>query len=213
MTEPFDSSGLAAARRAMVDCQLRPQAVINRAVIGAMAAVPRERFVPPEQAGLAYADVVVPLGGGRFLSPPIVTGRLLGELAPEPGERALVIGAGTGYSAAVLAAIGLQVVALDDQFTGPEIVGVRFVRGPLAEGWLADAPYDLILIDGAVEQVPDQLAAQLAPGGRIGAVLKRAGVDRLVIGRRSGVGFGFRSIVDADAGDLPGFERPRAFTF
>lgn len=213
MTASSDDSLHAAARRAMVESQLRPQAVIDRGVLAAMARVPRERFVPAAQAALAYVDRVIPLGNGRFLSPPAVTGRLLSELAPQPGERALVVGSATGYSAALLADIGLQVTALDTMPPAAPVPGVEFVSGPLAEGWAKGGPYDLMLIDGAIAQPPDALAGQLAPDGRIGVVIRERGVDRLMIGRRTANGFGLRSLVDADAADLPGFERPAAFAF
>ena len=101
----------AAARSAMVDSQLRPQGVTDRAVLAAMGSVAREDFVPSEVRPLAYVDRSLSLGGGRFLPPPAFLGQLLTQMAPAPGERALVVGAGTGYSAAVLAHIGCEVTA------------------------------------------------------------------------------------------------------
>ena len=213
MNAPIDNTSFAVARRFMVESQLRPQAVINPAVLGAMDRIARERFVPAGQAALAYADRSVPLGNGRFLSPPVVTGRLLSELAPEPGERALIVGSASGYSAALLADMGVLVTALDTMAPLAEVPGVEFVSGPLTEGWAAGAPYDLVLIDAAIEYLPDAILDQLAPSGRLGAVLRDRGIDRLVIGRRTEQGFGLRSMADVDAPDLPGFERPVAFTF
>ena len=210
---PTDTTSSALARRAMVECQLRPQAVIDREVLAAMDTVAREKFVPAVHAARAYADRLVPLGGGRFLSPPVVTGRLLSELEPRAGQRALVIGSASGYSAALLAYIGLDVTAVDTMDPLVKVPGVNFIKAPLPGGWPAGAPYDLILIDGAVDFVPDALSDQLAPDGRIGAVLRERGVDRLVTGRRAGTGFGFRSVMDAEAADVPGFERPQVFTF
>src|SRR4051812_31920870 len=113
MTVQTSIPDFAAARLAMVESQLRPQGVTDRAVLDAMGEIARERFVPGEMRPLAYADRAVPLGDGRFLAAPGVLGQLLTQMAPEPGQRALVVGAGTGYSAAVLAQMGLEVVAVE----------------------------------------------------------------------------------------------------
>src|SRR6478672_2432019 len=206
----------AAARAAMVESQLRPQGVTDRAVLSAMGAVERERFLPEDVRPLAYADRPIPLGGGRSLPSPEMLGMLLTQMAPQPGQRALVIGAGTGYSAAVLARIGLEVVALE---SSPELaarareLGVTVAEGPLEAGHKRGAPYDQIIIDGAVEFVPDAIIDQLADGGRLGAALIERGVSRLIVGRKSGGAFGYLSVSDAGAPALPGFSRPRAFTF
>lgn len=203
-------------RRAMVASQLRTTAVNDPRVIAAMAAVPRERFVPAGRRNLAYADIAVPLGGGRALSPPMALGKMLTELRPQPGDRALVIGAATGYSAAVLARLVESVTALEEQTmaaTATAEPGVRYVHGPLADGWAEAAPYDLILIDGAVETVPQGIVDQLAEHGRLAAAVIEAGVTRLSIGRRSGAGFGLTAFADADAAPLPGFAPPAAFRF
>lgn len=206
-----------AARRAMIDNQLRPQAVSDPLVVTAMATVPRELFVPDASRPLAYIDRMLPLGAGRAMSPPATVGRMLTEVEPKKGERVLVVGAGTGYTAAILFEMGLDVTALESD---PElhsrlaqVPGVRAVHGELAQGVASEAPYDLIVIDGAVEFIPDALVDQLAPGGRLGACLVEGGVQRLVIGRRSSHGFGTKSLADAAAAPLPGFARPRVFTF
>ena len=207
----------AAARRAMVDSQLRPQAVTDSLVVAAMASVPREEFVPAASRALAYIDRVVPLGEQRGLTPPATLGRMLTELEARPGERALVVGAATGYAAAVLASMGLEVTALEsDELLFEHLAslpGVRAVRGPLEGGAPDGAPYDLILIDGTVEVIPEAITEQLRAGGRLGACVMERGVPRLVIGRRSERGFGVKSIADASAAPLPGFSRPKAFTF
>jgi protein-L-isoaspartate(D-aspartate) O-methyltransferase len=137
-------------------------------------------------------------------------------MRPEPGQRALVVGAGTGYSAAVLSAIGLNVTALESSTelaAAARSSKVKIVEGPLEEGHPKGAPYDQILIDGAVEYLPDAIVDQLADGGRLGAALIDRGVTRLIIGRKSGGAFGYLSIGDAGVPALPGFNRPRAFTF
>ena len=200
----------------MVDSQLRPEGVNDPLVTEAMATVPREKFVPAGAQALAYLDRSIPLGGGRTLLAPAVLGRLLTELVAEPGERALVVGAGAGYSARVLEAMGLRVVALE---SSPDLVavatgnGVNTVSGSLEQGHSAKAPYDIILIDGAVEHLPDTLIGQLAEGGRLAGAIIDRGVTRLIVGRKTASGFGYQSIADAGVSALPGFARPPAFTF
>ena len=216
MTAHVPVPDYAAARQAMVDSQLRPQGVNDPSVISAMSLIPREKFVPAEQKPLAYVDRSLPLGAGRAMPAPSVTGLLLTALTILAGERALVVGAGTGYSAAVLAEMGAKVTALESV---PELAaaarknGVKVTEGPLAEGYATGAPYDFILIDGAVEFVPDALVEQLRDGGRLGGALIDQGITRLIVGRKAGGGFGFHSIADSATPALPGFERPRAFTF
>lgn len=209
-----------AARRAMVDCQLRPQGVTGSALLAAIASIPRERFVPPQAVALAYADCSVLLANGLAMSAPAVTARLIDALAPERGERVLVIGAGAGYDSALFAAMGLEVTALEVAgLAGPvgsaakPDTGVNMVTGPLAEGWAKGAPYDLILLDGAVEEIPQALVDQLREGGRIGAALVDRGPARLVVGRRSGARLGLRSIGDAEVPRLPGFGKRLSFVF
>jgi protein-L-isoaspartate(D-aspartate) O-methyltransferase len=147
-------------------------------------------------------------------------GRLLTEAAPRPGERALAVGVATGYAAAVLARLAGSCVALEEDAelaaaARRNLAGcdVRLVEGPLAEGCAALGPYDLILIDGAVEFVPEALVAQLAERGRLAAGLLENGVTRLAIGRRAGDGFAMAAFADAAAAILPGFAKPPAFKF
>jgi protein-L-isoaspartate(D-aspartate) O-methyltransferase len=207
----------AAARRAMVDSQLRPQAVTDPLLVAAMARVPREEFVPADVRSIAYIDRILPLGADRGLSPPASLGRMLMELGPRPGERALVVGAGSGYSAAILAEMGLEVVAVESDpalvANLRELAGVKTVEGPLEDGAPEDGPFDLILVDGQIETLPESLPTQLKPGGRLGACLLEHGVSRLMAGTRSVHGFGLKSFADASMAPLPGFARPRVFTF
>lgn len=206
----------AAARQAMVDSQLRPQGVNDPSVIAAMSAVPREMFVPPEHRNHAYLDRAIPLGEGRALASPEVLGLLLTAMFPERGQKALVVGAGTGYSAAVLAHMGIETVALESSATLSAFArerGIENVEGALVEGHKAGAPYDLVLIDGAVEFVPDEIVDQIKDGGRLGGALIDKGITRLIVGRKAGGGFGYHSIADAATPALPGFIRPRTFTF
>jgi len=203
-------------RRAMVASQLRTTGVNDPRVIAAMGEVARERFVPEARRALAYADALVPLGGGRALNPPMALGRLLTEARLTGGERALVIGAGTGYSAAVLERLVAEVVALEedpDLIARAKAAGVTLVRGPLAKGWAKAAPYDFILIDGAVEHVPQAIVSQAADGGRIAFGLAERDVTRLAIGRVVAGAFGVTIFADAAAAILPGFDRTRGFSF
>ncbi len=200
----------------MVESQLRPQGVTDPAVLGAMGAVQRERFLPVETRALAYVDRSVAIGGGRFLPSPAVLGGLLTQMMAEPGQRALVVGAGTGYSSAVLANMGLDVVALEssaDLATRARELGIDVVEGPLEAGWRKQGPYDQILIDGAVEYIPDAIVDQLADGGRLGTALVDRGIARLTVGRKVGEAFGHLSLGDAGTPALPGFSKPKVFSF
>ncbi len=167
------------ARNLMVDGQLRPNRVTDRRILDAMRSLRRETFVPPAQAPLAYIDQDIQLGGGRVLLKPLVIARLLQLAKPRAGETTLVVGAGTGYGAAILAATGAQIVALEEEARLAETAkrllkdnpNVTIVQASLAEGFAASAPYDLIVIEGAVPAIPDAIGAQLAAGGRLAAIL------------------------------------------
>jgi protein-L-isoaspartate(D-aspartate) O-methyltransferase len=183
-----------AARRAMVLNQLRPQGVTNPTVLAAMGAVPREEFVPAVLRGGAYADRSLIIDGAPMM-PPAELGILLNALDPEAGERALVIGSGGAYSAAVLEALGLEVTRTDSAAPSASHV------------------FDLVLVEGSVEEVPEWVAALLAPGGRVAAAILDRGVARLSIGRGDRDGIGYRSLADAQVPPLPGFEARPQFTF
>lgn len=199
------------ARRAMVDSQLRPQGVTDAAVLAAMSVLPREEFVPDAARPFAYSDRPIRLGADRAMMPPAALGVLLGALAPRAGERALVVGAATGYSAALLGHIGLAVRAVEEE---PELAAHAKAQGIQTTPEIVDdETFDLILIDGAVEQIPDALVARLVEGGRLGTALLDRGVGRLVIGRAAAGRLGLRSLADADVPRLPGFETRPAFTF
>lgn len=200
-------------RRAMVTNQLRTNKVTDPAVLAATASVPRELFVGADQSGVAYRDTIVPLGDGRALNPPIATGRLLSVAQPRLGEKALVVGSGTGYAAALLAEMGCIVTALEE--SPALIAAARFetVEGPLVAGWPQGAPYDLIYMDGAVERIPDAIVDQLAEGGRLVGAINERGVTRLAIGRRTAGSFGLDIFADVETALLPGFAPAPAFTF
>ncbi|MBO9574659.1 MAG: protein-L-isoaspartate O-methyltransferase [Sphingobium sp.] len=210
-----------AMRRAMVESQLRTNDVNDPVLLEAILAVPREAFLPEQRRSAAYIDRAVPLGNGRALNPPLATARLLVASEVKAGDHVLLVGAATGYAAALLARLGCTVVALEDDadlaaqakaaLKGQD--GVSVQAGPLAKGHAKGAPYDILFIDGAVEALPDALTEQLKVGGR--AVFAKAdrGVTRLCAGVRSAGGFGARAFADSDAVILPGFAAPKGFTF
>lgn len=208
-------------RRTMVSNQLRTWAVNDAQVVAAMGLVAREAFVPADRAALAYVDTLVPLGNGRALNTPLATGRLLTVLALQKGEKVLLIGAATGYSAALLGELGASVVAVEEDAALADIAAralaghanIAVVRGPLAEGWAKDAPYDAILIDGAVEHLPDAVKAQLKDGGRLVTGVVERGVTRLASGRKAGDALALTDFADAEAAILPGFALPKGFIF
>jgi protein-L-isoaspartate(D-aspartate) O-methyltransferase len=218
-----------AARRAMVDGQVRTSDVTHLGIIAAMLDIPREAFVPEAQAAFAYLDRDVPIAEAtatepaRYLIKPMVLARLIQAANPASADRVLVIGAGTGYSAAVLSRLAAQVTALEENeslFHQARSVlsslgshNINVIHGYLADGAPDSAPYDVVLIDGGVETVPDRLCTQLSSRGRLLAieVTGPAGKAKLlqpVNGRFSG-----RELFDAYAPVLPGFSVARAFVF
>jgi protein-L-isoaspartate(D-aspartate) O-methyltransferase len=216
-------SETATARKMMVDSQLRPNKVTDPRLIAAMRSVPREHFLPDALQARAYADEPVLLGGGRAMPEPMVVARMIQLADLQPGEHVLVVGAGTGYSAAVLAAVGAKVTALEDDpallaIARPALAAlapsVTVVAGALAQGCPASGPYDCIFIDGAVEELPPAIVAQLRPTGRL--VMVRAAGDRVgqaVIGRVSTSGLAFQPAFDCAAPKLPAFRKAPAFVF
>ena len=207
-------------RRAMVASQLRTTGVNDPRVVAAMGRVLRERFVPEERRALAYADALVPLTPGRSLNSPMALGRMLTEARLRGTEHALVVGAATGYAAALLAELVTSVVALEEEddlaasarqaLRGTQVI---VAKGPLAKGWVKAAPYDFILIDGAVEHVPQALIAQLADGGQMALAILDQGVSRLAVGRSVSGAFGLTAFADVAAAFLPGFAERRGFSF
>lgn len=221
MTTSNESSNFDAMRHAMVASQLRTTAVSDQRVVAQMARVPREAFVPGALREVAYRDGTIDLGQGRAVNLPMATGRLLTEAYLEANDRVLLIGAGTGYTAALLAGIVAEVVAIEDNAdllaaarTALSGEGkVKLVDAPLTAGNPGDAPYDVLVIDGAVEEIPAALIDQVRIDGRIVTGLVDKGVTRLASGRRTEGGHGVRPFADAECAILPGFARPRAFQF
>jgi protein-L-isoaspartate(D-aspartate) O-methyltransferase len=215
----------AAARKFMVDGQLRPNKVTDPLVLAAMARLPREAFVPAAAQARAYADEAVPLAPGRAMMAPMVLARLLQALAPRLGESALVVGAGTGYAAAVLAEMGAVVTALEEdagllaiarkawQAVLPGATPLA-VQGPLALGHAPVGPYHIILINGAVSALPEAIAAQLAEGGRLAMVQSQPnGVQHAVLGTKLHGQIFMHPVMDATAPALPGFAPAPSFVF
>jgi protein-L-isoaspartate(D-aspartate) O-methyltransferase len=214
----------AKARRNMVECQLRPNRVIEPAIVAVLEAVPRERFVPAALASVAYIDEDLPLGGGRFLMEPMIFGRLLQEAMPRTEDAALLVGCGSGYSAAVLARLCGAVFALEGDsgiaakaqtlLSGLGADNVVVVEGPLQKGWPDEAPYDLVLFDGAIAEVPPAIIDQLAENGRIVAVISHGdGPGRATLLQRRGGVVSHRTLFDANTPVLPGFIKSAGFVF
>ncbi|MBJ7501047.1 MAG: protein-L-isoaspartate O-methyltransferase [Sphingopyxis sp.] len=220
MATKFSEITAAEMRSAMIDSQLRTNDVTDPAVVGAMAAVPREAHVPAALAGVAYTDRAISLGSGRALNAPLVTGRMLVAAAIRPGMRVLLVGSATGYAAALLAALGAEVHAVEEQSdlmaaakAAAASDKIHWVDGPLAAGAPDAAPFDRIIVEGAIETLPDTLVAQLAEGGRLIAARRDGTVTRLVEGVKVGGTVALRSFADMDVAPLPGFAVPAGFQF
>lgn len=218
----------AAARRHMVDGQLRPNRVTDPRLLDAMGRLPRHLFVPMARRAIAHADEDVPLSPGRHLVKPLTTARLVQALAVRPGEQVLVLGAGTGYAAALLAALGAEVVAVEDDAAllraaaeaaaaVPEAARPLWVAaspaGPMLDPALA-GPFAAVLLDGAIPAFPSAAVARLAEGGRIAAVLRNPGaVGVASLGRKAGGALSVLPLFDCQAPALPWFAPAPAFTF
>jgi len=220
-------SDLAVARMNMVDGQLRPNKVTDPRLLAAMGEIPRERFLPPALAARAYADADVPLSGGRVMIQPMVIAQLIQLLALRDGDRALVVGAGTGYAACVMAACGARVVALEEDAglvaaARKAVAGLvapaalRIVQGNLADGAADGAPYEAILIEGEVAEIPPAIAEQLTEGGRLATVLpgEASGQgSRAVLGRRVAGSLSLTDAFDCATAPLPALRRAPGFVF
>jgi protein-L-isoaspartate(D-aspartate) O-methyltransferase len=205
-------------RRHMVDCQLRTSGVNEPWVTKAMGGLPRERFVSADRVAAAYTDRPVALGSGRMLNPPIVTGMILQTASPAADDNVLLIGAATGYLAALLAPRVAQLVAVEaDSALAAQArsncPGLDVVEAPLTSGHTGNAPYSLIIIDGAIESLPQAFVDQLTDGGRIVSGLREGPALRLAMGVKHGAHLALRSFADAEIAVLPGFEHAKEFVF
>lgn len=212
-----------AARLAMVDCQVRPSDVTRFDIIDAMLSVPREKFVPSDMRSVAYAGEHVALGQGRILLDPRVMGKFLDAVAPGPEDLVLDLGCGFGYSSALLSRLCQAVVAVEEDeamvataetaLRDNGVDNVVVIAGALNAGAPEHGPYDIITIQGAVEDVPTSLSDQLKEGGRIGAILSDGLIGQFSIGTKTATGIAWRSVFDATAPALPGFQSEKPFQF
>jgi protein-L-isoaspartate(D-aspartate) O-methyltransferase len=206
----------------MIESQLKPSGIVSPRVVSAFHAVAREDFVAPDRRNLAYIDAAQPLGHGRSLLPPLSLGRLIEAADIGATDRLLVVGAATGYSAALCARLAAHVVALESdpalaaraRAVLANLANVTLVEGPLEAGWAALAPYSAILIDGGVEAFPQSLVAQLAEGGRCVAIVHGDdGVPRASVGRWRAGHLHVEPLAQSGGDLLSAFRKPRGFQF
>jgi protein-L-isoaspartate(D-aspartate) O-methyltransferase len=205
-------------RRHMVDSQLRTSGINEPWITQAMGALPREIFVGADRAAVAYSDRPVPLGAGRMLNAPMIAGLMLQAAEPSSDDHALLIGAGSGYLAALLVPRVASLIAVEDDAAlanqaRASVPAVQFVDAALNGGYPAGAPYSLIVIDGAIDVLPQAIVDQLAEGGRIICGLREGAAFRLAKGVKHGAHLALRAFADAEVAPLPGFEAAKEFVF
>lgn len=213
-------------RRGMVDGQVRTNNVTEPRLVAAMLEIPREKFVPAALKSLAYIDddlVLAPGNPPRYLIEPMILARLVQLADVQDDEHVLDIGTGTGYSAAVLAQLAQQVVAVEEDaglaatatstLAELGVANVAVMQGPLNAGWAKEAPYDLILINGSVDEVPAALFAQVKEGGRLVAVVGHGGAGRATVFSKIAGSISERVAFNAAVPALPGFQASPRFTF
>jgi protein-L-isoaspartate(D-aspartate) O-methyltransferase len=217
------------ARFNMVESQIRPNKVRGEKLLEALSLLPREMFVPPAMAGIAYIDEDIQVATGRYLLEPMILARLIEEAGVKPTDRVLDIAPATGYSTAVLAALAKEVTALEsdaalqkqavENLTRLSMSNATVATGPLASGWPGGAPYDVIIVNGSVEVYPEALTAQLAEGGRLMVIARlfgpghaaHTGEARLYEKVRGTISH--RVVFDANVEVLPGFQAAQRFVF
>lgn len=213
----------AAAREAMVDRQVRTADVTLYPIIEALLAVPREEFVPAAWRPVAYLGDHVPIAPGRVLLDPRVFAKLLDALNPGPSDLVLDVGCGYGYSTAVLGRMAEAVVALEEDpglaaeaerlLAAQSVDNAVVQTGPLAAGDPGHGPFDAVIVEGAVEAVPEAIVAQVKPGGRVAAIFAVGAGGQARLGLRTEAGLTWRRLFDATAPVLPGFAATKAFEF
>jgi len=211
----------ATRRRMMVDTQVRPSDVTKFPIIDAMLSVPRENFVPAGRREAAYAGENVDLGAGRVVLEPRTLAKMLDALDIQPDELVLDVGCGLGYSTAVVARLAEAVVGVEQDpamaaeaqvnLSDDEADNAVVIEGPLAEGAAKHGPYDVIIVEGAVEHLPDSVADQLREGGRIAVLFMDGALGVCRIGQKIDGAVSWRFAFNASAPVLPGFERRRDF--
>lgn len=213
------------ARKNMVDCQIRPSKVTDEAVINAFETVPREYFVPSYWQGIAYIDEDIKLGKAGWLMEPVILARLLQAAAIRKEDVVLDIGCGSGYSTAVLAQLAMTVIGVDQdadmieqadvQMQTMDICNAALIHGNPRDGYQAQAPFNVILINGAVPSVPGHITDQLAEGGRLVTVLRgpEYGTGQAVLVTKTKAVITTEYLFDASTYPAPGFENQAFFTF
>ncbi|MBL1147763.1 MAG: protein-L-isoaspartate O-methyltransferase [Pseudomonadota bacterium] len=213
------------ARKNMVDCQIRPSKVTNEAVINAFETVPREYFVPSYLQGIAYIDEDIKLGKAGWLMEPVILARLLQAAAIRQDDVVLDIGCGSGYSTAVLAQLAMTVIGVDQdadmieqadvQLQTMDVCNAALVHGNPRDGYQAQAPFNVILINGSVPGVPGHITDQLAEGGRLVTVLRgpEYGTGQAVLVTKTKAVITTEYLFDASTYPAPGFEDQAFFTF
>jgi protein-L-isoaspartate(D-aspartate) O-methyltransferase len=207
----------------MVESQVRTADVTDPRILGAMRTLPRERFTPAAKRSLAYADLDLDVASGRHLMRPRDLAKLVQALAPNANGRALEISGATGYGAAVLAACCKEVVAHDSDpdlsfaaraaLESCGLTNVKSVSTAISDGWSDGAPYDVILLNGSAEVIPDAWLAQLAPGGRLGVIVRQGAAGSARIYTRTGDASAYRTAFDAAPPIAPGLQRMPGFVF
>ena len=213
------------ARKMMVDCQIRPSKVTNKNVLNAFLLVPREAFVGKHQRAIAYVDEDLPLPGGRNLMEPMVLARLIQALEVQIVDSVLVVGAATGYGSAIMSHLAGSVIAIEtrtqfvekaqETLVAQGIDNAAVIKSRLVDGYAEEAPYDRILVEGAVELMPTTLLKQLSPKGVLAAVYRPHGapIGTACIWTRSGKSFVRKSLFDAYVPNLDEFNKKPEFIF
>ena len=209
------------AREKMVASQIRTSEVTDPLIVEVMGVVPREKFVPADKQEFAYLDEDLAIGNGRYLMEPMIVARLVQLANLERSDVVLVVGSGSGYLAAVAARMVNSVVALESDptladgaaktFAELNVENVKVVVGKLQIGWTG--PFDAIIVDGAVEEFPDEFCSQLKDGGRLVCVVREGPVGRATLTTRAGESYSRRQEFDAMTPCLPGFEAQQKFVF
>jgi protein-L-isoaspartate(D-aspartate) O-methyltransferase len=209
------------ARKLMVDNQLRTHHVTDRRILAVMGRVPREMFVPEARRALAYIDDTQPLGAGsRFMAPPSLLAKLLQLADVQPGDEVLDIGAGSGYSAAVLAGLGATVHGLEEDATlvaeaNANLASLGIANASVSLGSFGDVngTYDVIVLQGAVNTVPANLFARLTEGGRLVAMIRQGVVSVANLYVKSGTGVTARAEFNASLPPLSAVRPVEQFVF
>lgn len=208
-------------RAAMVDCQIRPSDVTKYPIIEAMLKIRREEFVPSDLRKVAYAGEHISLGGGRVVMDPRVLSKMLDALEIGPDHLVLEIGSGLGYGAAVIGHLAEAVIAVEEdealaaeaeaKLSDEAVDNAVVIKGALVDGAAKHGPYDVIVLNGGVEVIPETLLGQLKEGGRMGAVFMDGNAGQFRVGVQTASGLAWRAVFDATAPLLPGFAKNAEF--